>query len=134
MLMSREGLSDSAQHGRDFRGVYKDLLDFLPEEENREEYQWRVTNNVITTHTLSTGRAWMNELTLGAFVKGLYPGIKEYSALVQPDSYDSLEPGFSKYSEGSLTDRQDALKLDRYRTRTRGKGHYGQPFWIGREV
>ena len=58
MLMSREGLSDSAQHGRDFRGVYKDLLDFLPEEENREEYQWRVTNNVITTHTLSTMRIW----------------------------------------------------------------------------
>jgi hypothetical protein len=28
--MAREGLADSAQHGRDFAGVYADLLDFLP--------------------------------------------------------------------------------------------------------
>jgi hypothetical protein len=36
------------------------------------------------------------KLTVGAFAKGVYPEIEEYSALVQPASYDSLEPTFSK--------------------------------------
>lgn len=54
VLISREGLADSAQHGRDFKGVYADLLNFLPSSLDRDHYQWRVTNNVITTHTLST--------------------------------------------------------------------------------
>jgi hypothetical protein len=76
----------------------------------------------------------MDELTLGAFVKGVYPGIEEYSALVQPDSYDSLEPGFSESRVKTLADRQDVLELDRYRIRTREKGHHGQPIWIGPEV
>ena len=47
----------------------------------------------------------MDELTLGAFVKGVYPGIEEYSALVQPDSYDSLEPGFSESKIECMADR-----------------------------
>jgi hypothetical protein len=46
----------------------------------------------------------MDELTLGAFVKGVYPGIEEYSTLVQPDSYDSLEPGFSESRVKTLAD------------------------------
>jgi hypothetical protein len=47
---------------------------------------------------------YMHELTLGSFVKGVYPGIEEYSALVQPDSYDSLEPGFSESRVKTLAD------------------------------
>jgi hypothetical protein len=78
--------------------------------------------------------AYVDDLTLGAFVKGVYPGIEEYSALVQPDSYDSLEPGFSESRVKTLADWQDVLELDRYRTRTRGKEHLGQPIWTGPEV
>ncbi len=76
------GLEDARQHGEDFGSVYADLLGFLPESSDREAYSFRVTNNVITS------------ATLGAFVKGLYPDEEEYSAWIQPDTYDSLEPSF----------------------------------------
>jgi hypothetical protein len=32
-------------HGQDVRGVYGDLLQFLPLESESQKYQWRVTNN-----------------------------------------------------------------------------------------
>ncbi|WVQ82669.1 hypothetical protein IAT38_004801 [Cryptococcus sp. DSM 104549] len=81
--ITSEGLDDSYQHGKDLRGVYKDLLNFLPEEHEKEKYAFRVTNNVITSQTLS------------GVGKGLYPGRKEFPALIQSDTYDSLEPAFS---------------------------------------
>ncbi|BEJ16163.1 hypothetical protein CspHIS471_0507680 [Cutaneotrichosporon sp. HIS471] len=76
------GLEDARQHGEDFRRVYVDRLGFLPPGSNRDEYSFRVTNNVITS------------ATLGAFIAGLYPDQEEYEALVQLETYDSLEPSF----------------------------------------
>ena len=46
MVTHSEGLEDAWQHGKDFRGVYGDLLQFLPLSSEKEKYQWRVTNNV----------------------------------------------------------------------------------------
>lgn len=76
------GLEDSLAHGRDFASVYGDLLNFLPCASDRAAYAFRVTNNVITSQTLS------------AFVAGLYPDVKEYPAWIQSADYDSLEPSF----------------------------------------
>jgi hypothetical protein len=44
--MTSDGVEDSRQHGIDFRGVYADLLRFLPGGEGSERYTWRVSNNV----------------------------------------------------------------------------------------
>ena len=79
----RAGLEDSLLHGQDFRGVYGDLLQFLPLSNERQKYQWRVTNNVITSQTLS------------GYAKGIFPDITEYYSLIQSSTYDSLEPTFS---------------------------------------
>jgi len=87
-------------HGQDVRGVYGDLLQFLPLESESQKYQWRVTNNasqeilegevltkdqVITSQTLSQriqlGRSFQLMCT-GGFAKGIFPDIKEYSACV----------------------------------------------------
>ena len=40
------GLEDAQVHGEDLKGVYGDMLQFLPLSNEREKYQWRVTNNV----------------------------------------------------------------------------------------
>lgn len=76
------GLDDSKLHGVDFGSVYRDKLGFLPAANDTEKYAFRVTNNVITTQTLS------------AFAAGLYPDAREYVAWVQSETYDSLEPKF----------------------------------------
>ena len=50
----REGLEDARTHGEDVRGVYGDLLQFLPLSNEREKYQFRVTNNVsVQWHDVS---------------------------------------------------------------------------------
>lgn len=90
------GLKDSRQHGADFRSVYADLLGFLPAGSDRAAYAFRVTNNVITT------------ATMGAFVAGLYPEEEEYSAWVQPESFDSLEPSFDCPAANKLQDEIQA--------------------------
>jgi acid phosphatase len=46
--ITREGLDDSLQHGKDLYGVYHDMLGFLPDAIN-EKTTWRVSNNVITS-------------------------------------------------------------------------------------
>ncbi|CAD6576323.1 MAG: hypothetical protein TREMPRED_001655, partial [Tremellales sp. Tagirdzhanova-0007] len=46
------GLEDAMVHGQDVQGVYGQLLQFLPLGSETQKYQWRVTNNVITTQTL----------------------------------------------------------------------------------
>ena len=51
--ITSEGLEDSKVHGEDLQGVYGGMLKFLPLESEREKYQWRVTNNPITSQTLS---------------------------------------------------------------------------------
>jgi acid phosphatase len=47
--ITRSGLQDSWQHGRDVYEVYHDLLNFLPDELDRKKMEFRVTNNVITS-------------------------------------------------------------------------------------
>lgn len=47
--ITRSGLQDSWQHGRDIYEVYHDLLDFLPDELDQKRMEFRVTNNVITS-------------------------------------------------------------------------------------
>lgn len=68
MTNSSAGLEDSVEHGKDFRGVYHSLLHFLPASHEKNKYAFRVTNNVITTQTLS------------GFARGVYPDVKEYPA------------------------------------------------------
>ncbi|EXJ63691.1 hypothetical protein A1O7_00026 [Cladophialophora yegresii CBS 114405] len=79
------GLNDSRQHGRDLFGVYHDLLNFIPPSYNSSTVQYRVTNNVITSQVA------------GQIVEGEYPGLRNrpVSVLIQPDSIDSLEPGYT---------------------------------------
>nr|XP_031858781.1 uncharacterized protein CI109_005877 [Kwoniella shandongensis]KAA5525853.1 hypothetical protein CI109_005877 [Kwoniella shandongensis] len=81
--ITSEGVEDAYVHGKDLYGVYGDLLKFLPLPEEKEKYRFRVSNNVITSQTLS------------GFARGLYPGIKEYPAYVQPSNIDSLAPGLT---------------------------------------
>ncbi|EAL17540.1 hypothetical protein CNBM1060 [Cryptococcus deneoformans B-3501A] len=81
--ITSEGLDDAYIHGKDLRGVYHDKLKFLPNKGEKDKYKFRVTNNVITSQTLS------------GLVSGLFPGGHEYDALIQSDSWDSLEPSIS---------------------------------------
>jgi hypothetical protein len=53
---SRQGVEDAKVHGEDFAGVYRDMLGFLPHSWERDQYAFRVTNNVITTQTLGASR------------------------------------------------------------------------------
>jgi len=89
--ITREGLDDSWQHGRDLYGVYHDLLGFLPREWNSDTVAYRVTNNVITSQVA------------GMVVKGMYPNANgPFPLLIQPDSIDSLEPAYSCNAASSL--------------------------------
>ncbi|KIR70887.1 acid phosphatase [Cryptococcus deuterogattii CA1014] len=81
--ITSQGLDDAYIHGKDLRGVYHDKLKFLPSKGEKDKYKFRVTNNVITSQTLS------------GLVKGLFPGGQEYDAWIQSDSWDSLEPSIS---------------------------------------
>lgn len=47
--ITRSGLQDSWQHGRDIYEVYHDLLRFLPDDLDQKRMEFRVTNNVITS-------------------------------------------------------------------------------------
>lgn len=47
--ITRSGLQDSWQHGRDIYEVYHDLLRFLPDEVDWKTMEFRVTNNEITS-------------------------------------------------------------------------------------
>ncbi|ELR03874.1 hypothetical protein VC83_06065 [Pseudogymnoascus destructans] len=82
--ITREGLDDSWQHGKDLYGVYHDLLGFLPMKYDPNVVSFRVTNNVITSQVASM------------LVSGMF-GSKEQDLplLIQPASIDSLEPAYS---------------------------------------
>ena len=75
--MQDQGLADSLQHGVDLRGVYHDLLRFLPSE-GSDRMSFRVSNNVITSQVL------------GSLLKGLYPKMTKFNALVQVSPLPSL--------------------------------------------
>ncbi|THW32795.1 hypothetical protein D6D25_05476, partial [Aureobasidium pullulans] len=86
------GLDDSHQHGRDVFGVYHSLLGFLPAAYDAKKMQFRVTNNVITSQVASN------------LIPGMFPSLdgKSVPLLIQPDSIDSLEPGYTCSSASSL--------------------------------
>ncbi|KKY28956.1 putative histidine acid phosphatase [Diplodia seriata] len=88
--ITRGGLYDSWQHGRDLWDVYHYLLSFLPSIDPLSVMEFRVTNNVITSHVASMLIAGMfsSENPPQTLPKGPLP-IK-----VQPPSIDSLEPRY----------------------------------------
>lgn len=82
--ITRGGLDDSWQHGKDLYGLYHDLLGFLPDAYDSDLVSFRVTNNVITSQVAGM-------VTSGMF--GLAG--KDIPLLIQPASIDSLEPTYS---------------------------------------
>jgi acid phosphatase len=98
--ITRQGLRDSHQHGKDLKSVYSDLLDFIPATYDPAVVSYRVTNNVITSQVASM------------LIAGMYPAQAGTVTplLIQPASIDSLEPKypcaaatsvFSSYGPGS---------------------------------
>lgn len=87
--ITREGLDDSWQHGKDLFGVYHDLLGFLPDNIN-EKLTYRVTNNVITSQVA------------GMLINGMYTLKNDVPLRIQPSSIDSLEPQYPCPKASSL--------------------------------
>ncbi|KAL8835443.1 MAG: hypothetical protein Q9170_003320 [Blastenia crenularia] len=98
--ITRGGLDDSWQHGKDLYGVYHGLLGFLPEKYDPNLVSFRVTNNLITSQVA------------GMVTSGMFGGEAQHDfpLLIQPASIDSLDPGytclaarknFSAYGAGS---------------------------------
>ncbi|PVH79513.1 phosphoglycerate mutase-like protein [Cadophora sp. DSE1049] len=87
--ITKEGLDDSWQHGKDLYGVYHDLLGFLPDSAN-EKVTFRVTQNVITSEVA------------GMVLNGMFGIEEDYPLLVNPSGYDSLEPTYSCPTSSSL--------------------------------
>lgn len=83
--ITRGGLDDSHQHGLDLKGVYADMLGFIPMDYDAQAVSYRVTNNVITSQVASM------------LIAGMYPSRKNVDTplLIQPDSIDSLEPSYT---------------------------------------
>jgi hypothetical protein len=79
--ITRQGLDDSWQHGKDLYGVYHDLLKFLPAHLS-DKVSYRVTNNVITSQVA------------GMVIDGMYAPTKDTPLHIQPPNVDSLEPQY----------------------------------------
>lgn len=88
--ITREGLDDSWQHGKDLYGVYHDLLGFLPDSID-DKISYRVTNNVITSQVA------------GMLVSGMYKPSETVPLRIQPSGVDSLEPSYSCPAASSLS-------------------------------
>ncbi|KAK8215244.1 hypothetical protein M8818_002256 [Zalaria obscura] len=90
--ITRGGLDDSWQHGKDLYGVYHDLLDFIPKHYDSKAVSYRVTNNVITSQVA------------GMLISGMYPQTsgRDIPLLIQPDSIDSLEPAYTCTTASNL--------------------------------
>jgi hypothetical protein len=87
--ITKQGLDDSWQHGKDLYGVYHDLLNFLPDNlDNKVSY--RVTNNQITSQVA------------GMLISGMYAPKNDISLRIQPTGIDSLEPQYSCPAASSL--------------------------------
>ena len=80
--ITRGGLDDSWQHGKDLFEVYKDRFGSLLVNPS-VQVSYRVTNNVITSQVA------------GMVVAAMYESTKELSLAVQPASIDSLEPKYT---------------------------------------
>jgi hypothetical protein len=88
--ITREGLDDSWQHGKDLYGVYHDLLGFLPDAMG-DKVTYRVTNNVITSQVA------------GMVINGMYAPSSVVPLRIQPSSIDSLEPAYSCPAASALS-------------------------------
>ena len=80
--ITRQGLDDSWQHGKDLYSVYHDLLGFLPDNLS-DKVTYRVTNNQITSQVASM------------LVDGMYAPKDDVSLRSQPTGVDSLERQYS---------------------------------------
>ncbi|KAI1909372.1 hypothetical protein LOZ12_003041 [Ophidiomyces ophidiicola] len=81
--ISKEGLDDSWQHGRDLYEVYHNLLRFIPRFLDLRKVSFRVTTNVITSQVA------------GMLINGMYRVCQDVPLLVESSSIDSLEPSYS---------------------------------------
>lgn len=79
--ITRGGLDDSWQHGKDLFQVYKDRFGSLLVNPS-DQVSYRVTNNVITSQVA------------GMIVAAMYESDKELPLAIQPASIDSLEPKY----------------------------------------
>ncbi|KAF2025641.1 histidine acid phosphatase-like protein [Setomelanomma holmii] len=87
--ITRGGLDDSWQHGKDLYGVYHDLLGFLPDNLN-DKVSFRVTNNQITSQVA------------GMLIDGMYAPSSTVPLKIQPTGIDSLEPQYTCSKASSL--------------------------------
>lgn len=90
--ITREGLDDSFQHGKDLYDVYRNLLGFIPEKFD-DKVTYRVTNNVITSQVA------------GMVVSAMYKPSNDIPLRIQPASIDSLEPTYTCKSASTLYSR-----------------------------
>ncbi|KAL1640556.1 hypothetical protein SLS58_006751 [Diplodia intermedia] len=91
--LTRGGLDDSWQHGRDLWGVYHDLLSFLPSDNPLSAMEFRVTDNVITSQVASMLIAGMFYSSQNPSQTTLLQG-GPLPLKVQSPSIDSLEPTY----------------------------------------
>ncbi|KAI9848719.1 MAG: hypothetical protein M1837_006806 [Sclerophora amabilis] len=95
--ITREGLEDSWQHGKDLFGVYHDLLQFLPDELD-DQISFRVTNNVITSQVagmvISAMYGQEGDLGVQVQVCQAFFRLSCSTDIIQPVSIDSLEPAY----------------------------------------
>lgn len=87
--ITRGGLDDSWQHGKDLFGVYNDMLGFLPSNMSNK-VTYRVTNNQITSQVA------------GMLIDGMYAPKNNVPLCIQPTNIDSLEPQYSCPKASSL--------------------------------
>jgi hypothetical protein len=87
--ITREGLEDSYQHGKDLYAVYHDLLNFLPSNLS-DKVTYRVTNNQITSQVA------------GMLINGMYAPSRTVPIKIQPTNIDSLEPQYPCPKASSL--------------------------------
>lgn len=80
--ITRGGLDDSWQHGKDLFEVYKDRFGSRLVNPS-DQVSYRVTNNVITSQVA------------GMVVAAMYESVRELSLAIQPASIDSLEPTYT---------------------------------------
>ncbi|KAK3625192.1 hypothetical protein LTR56_020548 [Elasticomyces elasticus] len=90
--ITRGGLDDSHQHGVDLKAVYSTMLGFIPEHYDSKVVSYRVSNNVITSQVASM------------LIAGMYPSRanRDTPLLIQPDSIDSLAPGYTCDTSSAL--------------------------------
>lgn len=82
--ITRDGLVDSWEHGKDLKKIYHGVTDFIPPEHHSKANTYRVTNNPITSQVASR------------LILGMWGAKRDENMplLVQPASIDSLEPSY----------------------------------------